>query len=284
MSTRRVEPMALDWATLHWPGGRFDTARRTATPAVEGTIGLADHLVLVTVEGGAEHLEVADDSGHRFAGADFAGAVSFVPAGTTRRLAMKGVASRWASIALSDSFLVEWAGAAPLPGRAFTNATDGFTFQLAREITRTLRDERPVGAAYCEAMAFALAEHIRRRHGEPFVAARPHALPEWRLRRVAELVEAELASDVSIATLARAVGLSAGQFHRAFKQTTGKTPLGYLNERRVARAAEIIQAERVSITEVALRVGFDSPTHFARLFRRIMGVGPSDYARAMRAR
>jgi AraC family transcriptional regulator len=76
------------------------------------------------------------------------------------------------------------------------------------------------------------------------------------------------------------VGVSAGHLHRAFRATAGVTPLDYINEKRIRRAAAMLVQEQVPITELALRVGFSSPGHFARTFRRVTGVSPSAYRRA----
>ena len=78
-----------------------------------------------------------------------------------------------------------------------------------------------------------------------------------------------------MADLARLVGLSAGHLHRAFRETTGQTPLEFINRRRVERAAAILATEEPTIAEVALRVGFLSPSHFSRTFRRVTGRNPS---------
>ncbi|HEX7125855.1 MAG TPA: AraC family transcriptional regulator [Thermodesulfobacteriota bacterium] len=47
----------------------------------------------------------------------------------------------------------------------------------------------------------------------------------------------------------------------------------------VRRAIAILATERVTVAELALRVGFSSPSHFARTFRRVTGVTPSRYVR-----
>lgn len=129
-------------------------------------------------------------------------------------------------------------------------------------------------------MSWALACYLAGRYG----AAQPagggtlvQALPGWRLRRIADYIDANLDGDIRIGDLAELIGLSPGHLHRAFRATVGKTPLEYVNERRVQRAMQILARETASVAETALRVGFQSPSHFARIFRRIAGVNPADY-------
>jgi AraC family transcriptional regulator len=57
----------------------------------------------------------------------------------------------------------------------------------------------------------------------------------------------------------------------------GMTPLAYINDKRIRRAMHIIAQERISVAELALRVGFSSPGHFTRTFRKVAGVNPSRY-------
>jgi len=57
------------------------------------------------------------------------------------------------------------------------------------------------------------------------------------------------------------------------------TPLRLIRQKRILRALEILKTERVTMLELALRVGFVSPSHFARVFRSVIGRNPSEYRR-----
>ena len=284
MGRRILEPRSQGWRSFGWGQGAFDTAHRPRTGIVEGTIHTPDHLVLVTLRGGARHMEVTAEGGHRYAGPDRTGAVSFVPADCERRLVLRDVATEWASVALPVSAMDDLLDD---DGRVFdlapfSNVEDGFVAGMVGEMARLYAADGSLQPLYCEAMSRALACYLARRYG----SRRPAApagwrLPPWRLRRIEDHVEAHLAQDIRVADLARLVGLSAGHLHRAFRETTGRTPLEFINRRRVERAAAILAAEEPTIAEVALRVGFLSPSHFSRTFRRVTGRNPS--ARRTRA-
>jgi AraC family transcriptional regulator len=107
-------------------------------------------------------------------------------------------------------------------------------------------------------------------------------LPAWRLRRVTEFIDAHLGAPIRIADLADLTQLSEGHFHRAFRATTGKTPLEFVHARRVAMAKQLLARSKLSVAQLALRVGFLSPAHFARVFRSVTGQSPSDYRRSFR--
>src|SRR5687767_9729593 len=100
---REITPRAGDWRHFAWDRGSFDAGRRPLTSHVEGTIQIPDHLLLLTVTGGADWLEVETDCGHRYVGADRAGAVSFMPAARARRFTLRNVRAGWATISLSPS-------------------------------------------------------------------------------------------------------------------------------------------------------------------------------------
>jgi AraC family transcriptional regulator len=259
--------------------GVFDTARRPFTRLVEGRMRTPQHLLLVTLRGGADRLEVSTDCGHRYDGADRAGAVSFVPAHCQRQLRMHGVRSEWASIAfrpdLVDEILQEEARGGRLEIAPFTNAEDAFLAGLVGELGRHLDADGALDALYAETMGLAAVRYLARRFGRPAAPLPAAKLAPWQMRRIAALVEAKLGEEIRIADLAAAIGLSAGHFHRAFRATTGKTPLAHVTEARIRRAIGIAATEPLSVAELALRVGFASPSHFARLFRRATGVAPS---------
>jgi AraC family transcriptional regulator len=268
---RRVEPIASAWRSVVWRDGMFDTARRSATALVEGTIRTHHHLILATLRGGAAELQVTTDCGHHYRGPERSGAVSFVPAYCERRLRMRDVRAEWASIAI-DPRLCEG-----FELRPFTNAEDPVLAGLAAELLRLLDQDGRLDALYCEAIGLACARYLTRRYGQPAAppAGRAMKLAPWQVRRIEAHVEAHLADGLRIANLAALLGLSEGHFHRAFRATTGMTPLAFVNQARMRRASMILATEPLTGAEVAARVGFASASHFARLFRAATGTSPT---------
>ena len=97
-----------------------------------------------------------------------------------------------------------------------------------------------------------------------------------RLARVTRFVEAELAGPLRLAELAAVACLSSSQFCRAFKASTGTSPLRYVRARRLARArALLLDAPEVPIAEVAGRCGFVAQSHLTRLMRAELGITPA---------
>ena len=62
-----------------------------------------------------------------------------------------------------------------------------------------------------------------------------------------------------------------------FKRATGKTPIDYINRRRVYTAATYLKTTNKRITDIALNVGFGDSHYFTQVFKKYMGVSPREY-------
>ena len=106
--------------------------------------------------------------------------------------------------------------------------------------------------------------------------ARPKVaeLTRWRLRRVTEYIEANLAESVTLGDLAEVAGLTRMYFAAQFRATTGLPPHEYLLRRRIERAQEMLAEGTLSLVEIALSVGFQTQSHFTTVFKRFAGQPP----------
>jgi AraC-like DNA-binding protein len=120
-------------------------------------------------------------------------------------------------------------------------------------------------------------------YGAPPMRTRPvrHGLPTYRLRQVLDYITAHLDQDLSLADLARTAGMSPHHFAVLFRQRMGTSPHRHVVEQRIERAKHLLRDHTRSILDVALASGFESQSHFGRVFRRVVGVTPSDYRAAL---
>ena len=95
-----------------------------------------------------------------------------------------------------------------------------------------------------------------------------------------DFMNEHLAEDISLTMLADLVRLSPYHFARAFKQSFGEPPHRYWVVRRIERAKTLLADPRMSITEIAMDVGFGGSSAFSAAFRRITGATPTDYRRS----
>lgn len=105
------------------------------------------------------------------------------------------------------------------------------------------------------------------------------SLPDGPLRRALKTMESALEVPMSTAEIARSVNLSTRQLERLFARYLGKSPQTYYRDLRLHRARTLIEGSPMALTEIGLSCGFDTPSLFARVFKRRYGVTP----RALRA-
>ena len=60
------------------------------------------------------------------------------------------------------------------------------------------------------------------------------------------------------------------------------TPLQFVTRKRITRAQQMIRETSRSLIEIGLEVGYTSPSHFAQVFRRVVGVTPTEFRRALK--
>ena len=102
-------------------------------------------------------------------------------------------------------------------------------------------------------------------------------LPPWRLQRVFAYIRENLAREVSVAQLAKTVGMSQYYFSKLFKTSTGTTPHQYVMRQRVERAQELLRENDIALATVATQVGFETQSHFTSVFRHLVGITPKRY-------
>ncbi|VIO68272.1 HTH-type transcriptional activator Btr [Bradyrhizobium ivorense] len=128
-----------------------------------------------------------------------------------------------------------------------------------------------------------IAVFLRRlfaRHGNFVpVARRARAAPRT-VALVRDYLHANAESQVSIADLAQAAGVSGTQVIRAFSAGTGMPPHSYLVSLRVERAKALLRSG-IGLAEAALDAGFSDQSQFTRHFKRLTGVTPGRFAAEM---
>ena len=87
---------------------------------------------------------------------------------------------------------------------------------------------------------------------------------------------------LSVAAIARQVAMSPSHFAHRFRVVARMTPMRFVKEVRLDAARTLLLSDGVRASEVALRVGYESPAHFSRDFKRRFGTSPARYARQPR--
>jgi len=101
------------------------------------------------------------------------------------------------------------------------------------------------------------------------------------VRIVEEFIEANWDRPIDVPAMARVAKVSARSLFRQFKKDRGYSPADFAKQMRLNRAREMLEqpAQDSSVTQIALRCGFQNPGHFARDFRLAFGELPSETLR-----
>ncbi len=97
------------------------------------------------------------------------------------------------------------------------------------------------------------------------------------ITRAREYINAHYAEDLSLAAVAQAAHMSTFYFCKQFKKATGLSFTEYLSRVRVEKAKEQLLNPHMRVSEVAYEVGFQSLTHFNRVFKKLNGESPTTY-------
>ena len=138
--------------------------------------------------------------------------------------------------------------------------------------------ERDSADAACmaETLGRALGIHLLRHHSN-VSTTRPEkncSIPNGRLRKVTDYMRAHMDENLCGVELAKLSGLSQSQFARAFRGATGSPPHRYLLGLRIERAKQLLERTDAAIIDIALKCGFEQPSHFATMFRQFVGMSP----------
>jgi AraC-like DNA-binding protein/ligand-binding sensor protein len=101
------------------------------------------------------------------------------------------------------------------------------------------------------------------------------------IRRAKEFIVENQAEDLSLGQVAKAVNTSTFHFCKMFKKTTGLNFTEYVSRVRVEKARNLLLNPNLRVSEIAYDVGFQSLTHFNRVFKKIIGQSPTDYRKQL---
>ncbi len=104
-------------------------------------------------------------------------------------------------------------------------------------------------------------------------------LAPWQVRTATDFIDRHSDRNLQVRDVAAAVRLSPSYFSHAFKESFGRPAKGYIIERRIARAKQLMLTTRDSLAHIALACGFSDQAHFCRTFGGLVGQPPSRWRR-----
>lgn len=115
-----------------------------------------------------------------------------------------------------------------------------------------------------------------------YEGARAALQPYLDLLPVMDYLKTHYAENVSIANLAKQAGISMRHLQRRFRETFKTTPRDYIMRLRVLNASDLLLKTNLTVTEIALQVGFYDHSVFSRMFSKVMGLSPRAYRKEHR--
>ena len=115
---------------------------------------------------------------------------------------------------------------------------------------------------------------------EALTPSQPQITPydEQFMQKVMEFIEEQMDNaELTIDEFAEHLMLSRTIFYRKLKSIIGLTPVDFIREVRIKRAAQLIDSGEYNFSQVAYMTGFNDPKYFSKCFKKVVGITPSEY-------
>jgi AraC family transcriptional regulator len=231
------------------------------------------HTLVVHVEGRLRRMESVFTAGPSSTVLPSVGDLWVIPAGRRYAALAQGGMARFVEIRLPTALIGDAALAPRVADR------DPFLYGVAARLADLVPAEDDISRMLMHAIGEALRLHLSHTYGPARASSGPRAavLSDGKRERIASAVRDQLDEAQSLASLAAAVDLPVRQFLAAFRTSFGTSPWQYVLAIRLAEGARLLRETNDPVTDIALGVGFSTPSHFTTMFRRRFGVHPSAY-------
>lgn len=160
-------------------------------------------------------------------------------------------------------------------------AHDMFALHMGGTIfEETIKPEAERRTEILHHLAEAFCAHLVTNYGLHHSAGPEATLGETEaIRRVVERLKRKTHDFPDLASMAEMAGLSRFHFSRIFKAETGLSPVQFVERCRIEQAKILIEAADLSLSDIAVRLGFSDQSHFTKRFAKIVGSTPAAFAR-----
>ena len=116
---------------------------------------------------------------------------------------------------------------------------------------------------------------------DELTAAEPtetESVAERQLAEVTAVTENNLSNpDLTVDFVCRTMGMSSKTLYRLIKKYVGVSPVDYIRQTRLRKAAMLLEQKKFSVSEVMYMVGFSSSSYFSKCFAAMFGCTPGQY-------
>lgn len=104
-----------------------------------------------------------------------------------------------------------------------------------------------------------------------------------RMLTMMTFIQENYAKKLTLEDIAASATISVRECQRCFRQAISQSPMDYLIEYRVRAAKKLLETTELSVSDIALRSGFNSNSYFAKIFQRVYGKSPNSYRKELRS-
>ena len=104
-----------------------------------------------------------------------------------------------------------------------------------------------------------------------------------RILTMMAFIQDHFAEKLTLEDIADSAAISTRECLRCFRSSIRKSPMEYLLEYRIGAAGKLLEGTDLSVTEIALRTGFNSPAYFSKQFKTVTGKTPNSFRKAAKA-
>ena len=247
---------------------------------------LKAHRFCFNLSGRTRRTEIFQGRRQTFQGADAPEMLTVLPADLERRSILTDASIGFVRFEIYDSYFRMLAESIFGPNHSFNiqpidNGRNPRLRRLALEMKQRLAVE--ADPLCFELLAAQFAHTVLTMNGFRAKSQSVWGLDVRALMRVRDYVDSHLREVIRLEPLAAVAGLGPAPFIRAFRASTGRTPYQFVTQARIARAKEFIEIGDRSLSEVAMAVGYTTPSQFSSAFRTQTGMTPSAYRRVLNA-
>jgi len=163
------------------------------------------------------------------------------------------------------------------PGRGI-NRSDNPTIYEKNSYYKSYQELNKIvsDSVYFETQGIMLQLISRFLNAHPFNSKNSDPVPSKILETI-RYIQINLNENLSVNYLAGRANLHPDYFSRLFLKYTGQRPLVYLHEKRIERAQYLIATTTLSYNEIGEKTGFESLSHFSKIFKKITSLTPGEY-------
>lgn len=145
---------------------------------------------------------------------------------------------------------------------------------LMQELARLWQGKRRGYRIRCRSILMELLYHLIVSADSESSKTVPH---QYQINRVVERLENPGRDFLTLQKMAEMTKLSPSYFRQLFKEITGYSPIQYQNRVKVYKAKDLIMAGECNVSEAAYALGYEDIYYFSRLFKKVIGINPSEF-------